>query len=144
MKRIGKYRRETSTAVALTLSGKIYKRHFDGSVNAGKLLLSLDHFRRHIKGPLIIIWDRSPTHRAKIVKAYFESYPDMHMEFLPPYAPELNPEEYCHGNVKRRMKNGIYLSKEEIRKNLDAGFARLRKRQDILRGCFQHAGLEVN
>ena len=113
-------------------------------MNAEKLIVSLDHFRRHIKGPFIIIWDRSPTHRAKIVKAYFESHPDLHMEYLPAYAPELNPEEYCHGNVKRRMKNGVYYSKEEIRKNLDAGFARLRKRQDILNGCFQHAGLEVN
>lgn len=127
--------------MGLTLSGKIYKRHFDGSVNAEKLIICLDHFRRHIKHPMIIIWDRSATHRAKVVKAYFESHPDMHMEYLPPYAPELNPEEYCHGNVKRRMKNGIYTSKTEIRMLLDAGFARLRKRQDILHACFRHAGL---
>ena len=66
------------------------------------------------------------------------------MEHLPPYAPELNPEEYCHGNVKRRMKNGIYHSKSEIRKNLDNGFARLRKRPDILLGCFRHAGFNIN
>ena len=63
---------------------------------------------------------------------------------LPPYAPELNPEEYCHGNVKRRMKNAVLLSKAEIRNSLDRGFARLRKRPDILLGCFQHAGLKLN
>lgn len=144
LKRIGKYRRETSTMVGLTLSGKIYKRHFDGSVNAEKLITGLEHLRRHIQGPFIVIWDRSPTHRAKVVKAYLEKHPDIHIEYLPPYAPELNPEEYCHGNVKRRMKNGVYLSKTDIRKSLDAGFARLRKRKDILLGCFQHAGLELN
>lgn len=143
LKRIGKYRRETSTMVGLTFSGKIYKRHFDGSVNSEKLLVGLEHLRRHIKDPFIMIWDRSSTHRAKVVKAYLEKYPDIHIEYLPPYAPELNPEEYCHGNVKRRMKNGVYRSKAEIRKNLDAGFARLRKRQDILIGCFQHAGLDL-
>jgi hypothetical protein len=42
------------------------------------------------------------------------------------------------------MKKGVYHSKAEIRKNLDAGFARLRKRQDILLGCFQHAGLDLS
>ena len=130
--------------VGLTLSGKIYKRHFDGSVNAEKLIIGLEHLRRHIQGPFIVIWDRSSTHRAKVVKAYLEKHPDIHIEYLPPYAPELNPEEYCHGNVKRRMKNGIYQSKTEIRKSLDAGFARLRMRKDILLGCFQHAGLELN
>lgn len=129
--------------VGLTLSGKIYKRHFDGSVNAEKLIIGLEHLRRHIQGPFIVIWDRSSTHRAKVVKAYLEKHPDILIEYLPPYAPELNPEEYCHGNVKRRMKNGIYQSKTEIRKSLDAGFARLRKRKDILLGCFQHAGLEL-
>jgi hypothetical protein len=33
----------------LTISGKIYKRHFDGSINAEKLLIGLEHFVRHIK-----------------------------------------------------------------------------------------------
>jgi transposase len=143
LKRIGKYRRETSTMVGLTRSGKIYKRHFDGSVNAEKLIMGLEHLRRYIKGAFIVIWDRSPTHRAKVVKEYLEKHPEIHIEYLPPYAPELNPEEYCHGNVKCRMKNGVYTSKAEIRKTLDAGFARLRKRQDILQGFFHHAGLDL-
>ena len=99
---------------------------------------------RHIKGPFILIWDRSPTHKGKAVKAFLEKHPNIHMEYLPAYAPELNPEEYCHGNVKRRMKNAVLHSKAEIRSSLDQGFARLRKRPDILLGCFQHAGLKLN
>lgn len=144
LKRLGRYRRETSTVVGLTISGKIYKHHFDGSVNADKLLVGLKHIRRHVQGPFILIWDRSPVHRAKAVKAFLAQHPEIHVEYLPPYAPELNPEEYCHGNVKDRMRNGVYQSKAEIRKNLDAGFARLRKRPDILLGCFMHAGLQLN
>jgi hypothetical protein len=53
------------------------------------------------------------------------------------------PEEYCHGNVKRRLKHAIFRSKSEIRSGLDRGFSRLRKRPDILLGCFQHAGLKL-
>ena len=136
--------RETSTLVGLTISGKIYKRHFDGSLNAEKLLDGLEHLVRHIKGPFILIWDQSRTHKAKIVKAFLEKHPNIHVEYLPAYAPELNPEEYCHGNVKRRMKNAILHSKTEIRSSLDQGFARLRKRPDILLGCFHHAGLKLN
>jgi len=130
--------------VSLTISGRIYKRHFDGSVNAAKTLLGLEHLLHHIRGPLILIWDQSRTHKAKIVKAFLQKHPRIHVEYLPAYAPELNPEEYCHGNVKRRMKNAIFHSKTEIRDSLDRGFSRLRKRPDILLGCFQHAGLGLN
>jgi len=128
----------------LTISGKIYKRHFDGSINAEKLLDGLKHFRKHIQKPIILIWDQSRTHKSLLVKAYLEKHPEIQIEYLPAYAPELNPEEYCHGNVKRRMKNAIFHSKTEIRNSLNKGFSRLRKRSDILLGFFQHAGLELN
>lgn len=129
--------------VALTITGKIYKRHFDGSVNSEKLIVGLEHFRHHIKKSFILIWDQSRTHKAKIVKQYLDQYPDIHIEYLPAYAPELNPEEYCHGNVKRRLKNAIFQSKSDIRQSLNLGFSRLRKRPDILLACFQHAGLRL-
>ena len=128
----------------LTISGKIYKQHFDGSIDAEKLLNGLAHFRQHLHGPIILIWDQSRTHKALIVKAYLEQHPEIYVEYLPSYAPELNPEEYCHGNVKRRMKNAIFHSKAEIRSSLNKGFSRLRKRPDILLGFFLHAGLELN
>ena len=144
LKRITKFRREISTMVGLTISGKIYKRHFEGSINAEKLLIGLEPLVRQIKGPFILIWDRSPTHRGKVVSEFLENHPNIHVEYLPAYAPELNPEEYCHGNVKRHMKNAVLHSKNEIRNALDRGFARLRKRPDTLLGCFQHAGLKVN
>ena len=128
---------------ALTISGKIYKRHFAGSINSEKLIVGLDHLRRHIRGPFIIIWDRSRTHRSNLVKQYMQDHPEIYVEYLPAYAPELNPEEFCHGNIKRRIKNAVFFSTSEIRKALDLGFARLRKRPDILLRCFHHAGLAL-
>jgi len=128
----------------LSISGKIYKQHFDGSIDSEKLLSGLEHFRRHIKKPFILIWDQSRTHKSLLVKAYLEKHSEIHVEYLPSYAPELNPEEYCHGNVKHHIKNAIFHSKTEIRNRLNKGFARLRKRPDILLGFFHHAGLELN
>ena len=92
LKRITKFRRETSSMVALTISGRIYKRHFDGSINAEKLLIGLEHIRRHIGKPFILIWDRSRAHRSNLVKAYLAAHPEIYRQYLPPYAPELNPE----------------------------------------------------
>ncbi|MCL4529211.1 MAG: transposase [Chloroflexi bacterium] len=143
LKRVGKYRREISTMAGLTVSGKIYKKHFEGSINSIKLIQGLEHFRRQIRRPFILIWDRSRTHRSKLMKGYLAQHPEIHIEFLPAYAPEVNPEEFCHGNVKRKVKNAIFTSQPEIRKKLDNRFASLRKRPTVLLGCFHHAGLAL-
>lgn len=142
-RRVTKERRALSTAVALTLSGKIYKRHFEGSVNSKKLIETLEHVRRQISGKFILIWDRARIHRSKITEAYLQNHPDILIEELPAYAPELNPEEYCHGNVKQGLKNARPTRRKEIRSLLDRGFARLRRRPDLLLSFFHAAGLSV-
>jgi hypothetical protein len=115
------------------------------------------------------------------MKEYLAKHPEIHVESLPAYAPEMkeprrkrtgylsakqeysfnflthaaerrgirpsigiNPEELCHGNVKRSMKNVVLISKQDIRKKLDRHFSILRKRPDVLLGCFYHAGLAIN
>jgi transposase len=144
LKRIGKYRRELSTMAGLTITGKIYKKHLEGSVNSEKLIHGVEHFRRHLGKHLIIIWDRSRTHQSNRMKEYLAKHPEIQIEFLPAYAPEINPEEFCHGNVKRSIKNAVFTSRQDIRTKLDKHFALLRKRPKILLGCFQHAGLALN
>lgn len=129
---------------SLTVSGKIYKKHFEGSINSAKLIQGLEHFRRQIRQPFILIWDGSRTHRSKLTKSYLAAHPEIHVESLPAYAPEVNPEEFCHGNIKRKVKNAVFTSKQDIRKKLDKQFASLRKRPAVLLGCFHHAGLALN
>jgi len=137
-------RRELSTFVCLTLSGKIYKRHFEHAIRGEDVVVGLRHLRRHMPGPLIIIWDRLNAHRAKVVKEYLVEEPDIRVELLPPYAPDLNPEEHVHGNVKQHLRNATPTTVDEIRKQVDRGFARLRQRPDMLLGFMRHAGLRVN
>jgi transposase len=142
-RRVSKERRALSTAVALTFSGKIYKRHFEGSIKSENLIETLEHVQRQIPGKIILIWDRASIHLSKLTKAYLQDHPEILIEELPAYAPELDPEEYCHGNVKQHLKNARPTSKEEIRSMLDRGFARLRRRPDLLLSFFHAAGLSV-
>lgn len=139
-----KERRAISTAVALTLSGKIYKKHFEGSVNSENLVVAVEHMR--VQTPnrkIILIWDRARIHKSKVVQSYLKQHPEIVIEELPAYAPQLNPEEYCHGNVKQRLKNACPKTKEEIRSMLNLGFARLRRRPDLILSFFHAAGLSV-
>jgi transposase len=144
LKRVEKYRREISTLAALTISGKLYKRHFRGSINAQRVLQGLKHLRRWIGKGFVLIWDGSRAHRAKCVQAYLALHPEIMLERLPGYAPELNAEEYCHGHIKQYLKNSLPANVAQIRLQLDQGFARLRRRPDLLLASFHHAGLALN
>jgi hypothetical protein len=137
-------RRALSTVVALTLTGKIYKRHFGHAIGGTEIVVALRHFHRHIPGPLIIIWDRLSAHRAAVVKAYLMTHPEVEVEWLPPYAPDLHPEEGGHGHVKQHLRHATLANVSELRVQVDRGFARLRQRLDRIRGFFRHAGLRVN
>lgn len=126
------------------MSGKIYKCHFEGSIKSDQIIATLRHVQRHVSGKIILIWDRARTHKSKKTLAYLAAHPEILVEELPAYAPELNPEEYCHGNVKHHLKNARPANKTEIRQMLDRGFARLRHRPDLLLSFFHAAGLSVH
>tara|TARA_B100001245_G_C22562704_1_gene280717 strand:+ start:124 stop:558 length:435 start_codon:yes stop_codon:yes gene_type:complete len=140
---VRRQRRELSSVVALTLTGKIYKRHFRGSIHGEEVVVALKHFRRHIGDGFILVWDRLSAHRAKLVRDYLEEHPEILVEWLPPYAPEINPEEFCHGNVKQHLRNGTWETVSDIQPQIDRQFARLRHRRDMILHFFHHAGLTV-
>jgi transposase len=142
LRRVSK-RRQVSTAIGLTTSGRVYKKHFDHAIHGADTVAHLRHLRRRIEGPMIIVWDRLQAHRSAVVKEFLAEHPEIEIEWLPSYAPELNPEEDCHGNVKDRMKGATPETEAEIREQADRGFARLRRRPDLLLDFFHHAGLRI-
>lgn len=143
LRRVTRDRRVLSTAVALTMSGKICKCHFEGSIKSDQVIATLEHVQRYVPGKIILIWDRARTHKSKKTQAFLAAHPEICVEELPAYAPELNPEEYCHGNVKHHLKNARLTDKGQMRQMLNRGFARLRRRPDLLLSFFHAAGLSV-
>lgn len=143
-RRVSSDRRVLSAAVGLTISGKIYKRYFDGAMDSDDVLEALKHLQKHIPGKFVLVWDRIRIHTSAKTKAFLAEHPEIIVEWLPRYAPELNPEEFCHGNVKEQAKNALPANKEELRRVVDRGFARLRRRPDLLLSFFHLAGLTLN
>ena len=141
--RLTRERRAVSTAVGLTLSGKIYKRHFVGGMESEQVILAWEHLRRFMPEGFILICDHAPIHTSEAAVRYLWNHPEIMVEPLPKYAPELNPEEYCHGNVKAHLANSTPVAKPQMRRQLDQGFARLRRRPDLLLSFVHAAGLPV-
>jgi transposase len=123
---------------------RLYARHVRGSIHGEQVIVALRDFRRRIGRPLLVIWDRLNAHRAKPVRAFLAAHrADYRVEWLPSYAPELNPEELCNGAVKRALLNALPSSVDALHQQARRGFARLGRRPAELHGFFRHAGLTV-
>lgn len=54
------------------------------------------------KGPLVVAWDNGRPHRWRVVDAFLARHPRFQAGPLPPYCPELNPDEGVWKWVKTR------------------------------------------
>jgi transposase len=127
-----------SVISALTKSGRLLvqmqERAYDGEAVVG----FLRHLLRHIEGKLLIIWDGAPIHRSKAVKAFLATggAKRIHLEQLPGYAPDLNPDEGVWRYLKYvELKNVCCPHLAHLRRELRLAIARLRHKHDVLRGC---------
>lgn len=112
-------------------------------MSSEQVILFLKHLQRHVPGNIILIWDRARIHTGTATQKYIREHREIHQEYLPAYAPELNPEEYCHGNVKRYLKNARPEDKRQMQTLLNLGFARFRRKPALLLKFFHAAGLSV-
>src|ERR1039458_3310577 len=72
-----------------------------GGVGARVFINFLKRLMYGQRRPVFLIVDGHPAHRAKLVKSYLESLEGkLRLYFLPPYSPELNPDELVWNDVK--------------------------------------------
>ncbi|PSQ81649.1 MAG: hypothetical protein BRD46_01620 [Bacteroidetes bacterium QS_8_68_15] len=68
----------------------------------------------------------------------------VHLEQLPDYAPDLNPDEGIWQSLKNvELKNVCCEKIETFKKQFRLAFERLRHETDIIIGCFGLAGLDL-
>ncbi len=93
---------------------------------------------------MVVVLDRLNVHRARATQAFVERHRDwIRLEWLPGYAPEVNPEELCNGWVKRETLNALPRTNTELREGARRAFRSLGQKAEVLRGFFAHAGLGV-
>lgn len=136
-------RRELSSLIAVTRRGRLAACHVRGAVHAPDVIRTLKHCRRRF-GPLLIIWDGLQAHRDKRVKAFIAAHRgDFAVHPLPPYAPELNPEEPVNALIKARTANALPATIEELREHARGAVRYVQRHPEIVRAFFRHVGLHV-
>lgn len=90
---------------------RFYFRLFPGTINGPRTVEFLKALKSQIKKKLLIVWDGLQVHKSRVVRDYIESLNgDIQVEFLPAYAPELNPTEYIWGHLKYHELGNLCVS----------------------------------
>ncbi len=89
---------------SLTNRGTLRFMIYDGALNAPLFLKFLRRLIKDADRKLFVIVDNLRVHRAKMVTAWVAENTDrIELFYLPPYAPECNPDEYVNNDVKQAM-----------------------------------------
>jgi transposase len=115
-----------------------------GTVKQPQILAYLKALRRHVRGRrTILLWDRLPAHRGAQVQTWIANQVSwLTMEYLPPYAPELNPVEYFWSHLSRTdMAQFVGEDLEAVRRQARRAAQRVRHRPDLGKAFLKHSGL---
>ncbi len=88
----------------LTNLGQLRFMIFEGALTALIFLSFLQRLIRDSPRKVFLIVDNLRVHRAKLVTAWVKAHSDqIELFYLPPYAPEFNPDEFMHNDVKQAV-----------------------------------------
>jgi len=64
-----------------------------GFFTAGKVIEYLRDLLRHLRGPVIVVWDNGGNHKGPVIREFLSRNRRLRLEMLPPWAPDYNPVE---------------------------------------------------
>ena len=106
--------RQSSNGIsAVHARGAFWAATYPGKLDAETFGIFLRHFMKGRRTKVFLVVDGHPAHKANVVKEYVaQTQGHLELHFLPPYAPDLNPDEF----VWNYMKN-TGVSKKPLKKN---------------------------
>ena len=132
-----------SAMSAVSTAGDLYFALQAQSYNSTAVILFLEQLLTEVVGNLLIIWDGAPIHRSKAMRAFLAegAAKRLHLEQLPGYAPDLNPDEGVWNGLKRvALKNQCFTNLSSLERAVFRAKDDLRSRRDVLIGSIRHCG----
>jgi transposase len=135
-----------SAMSGITLDGRLFMQVRQTSYDSQAVIGFLRVLLRQVPGKLLIIWDGSPIHRSREIKAFLKrgAAKRLHLEQLPGYAPDLNPDEGIWQYLKRvEMGTLCCRDLDHLYQELIRARERLRHKRDIIEACSRQCGYVV-
>ena len=132
-------RQKISAISAVSPNGKFWFVLYACKFNSEMFIAFLKDFIKGRRKPVILIVDCHPAHRAGTVAKYVRSTKGkLQLVFLPPYAPDLNPDEFVWKHLKGNGTSKLPLYKDEsLAARVESDLLQIARNKTILLSFFK-------
>jgi transposase len=131
-------RQKVNAISAISPTGAFWSNVYTGKFNAARFVEFLKDFRRGGRGKVFLVVDGHPCHHAKVVQAYVAGTEGgLELHFLPPYAPDLNPDEFVWHYAKA---NGVskkpLMRNESLKTRIESDMQDIKENRKLVKSFF--------
>ncbi|TCL52961.1 transposase, partial [Hydrogenispora ethanolica] len=125
---------------AISNRGLVRFMLYEDTMTAERLIQFMFRLIKDANRKVYLILDNLRTHHSKNVKQWLEKNKDkIEVFYLPSYSPELNPDEYLNGDLKRRVHSGIPArTLKDLKKKTRSFMKTLQRRSYHVKNYFKH------
>lgn len=126
-------------------TARLYLALHDDVIRSPEVIRFLRHLRRHIRGPIVLLWDGLHAHRGRETTDYLHTqHAALRAHRLPAYSPELNPVEgvwawFKGAQVPNLCADGLGV----LRHYVSRGRLRAARRPKLMLGFLRKTGLSL-
>ena len=110
-------------------------RSYWHSLTGKEVITFLQQILRLVSGSIVLVWDRHPIHKRKMVQDFLTAHKRLHMFYFPVAAPEFNPAEFIWTQATEYTAGTAPHDKKELQTNVFNAIARTRMSQKRLQAC---------
>jgi len=122
---------------AVSARGDMHFEVIEDRMNSEKFIEFLKKLRIDAGCPVFVIADNARYHHSKMVQAFLnEQHGNIMMAFLPPYSPQLNPDEQVWNYAKREVGKITIRSKEAMDKAILSVMTAIQNKTDLVKSFF--------
>lgn len=112
---------------AVSNTGEVRFMTSTRTMNAALFLVFLNRLLRSTTGKVFLIVDRLRAHMTPAVQEWMATHRErIEVFYLPPYCPELNPDEYLNNDLKGQVNTmGLPRDRKEVRSRIQGFMRRL-------------------
>jgi transposase len=144
----GGHRDKVSVIGGVSVSPNIKRLGFyfatepDGFFTADKVIEYLRDLLKHLRGMVIVVWDNGGNHKGPLIRAFLKKNHRLHLELLPPWAPDHNPVEAVwswlkYGNLANYTPENI----DELDNTIVERLIELKFNPELLRALWDRSKL---
>jgi transposase len=132
-------RQRVNMISAISSQGKVRFMVYQDTMNQQRLIRFMQRLVRASEQKVFLILDNLKVHHGKLAAAWLEKHKDkIEVFFLPPYAPEYNPDEYLNHALKIFVHSGqLPYTVEEISLKIQSFMRKLQHQPQFVSNFFR-------